>query len=297
MEPALVLDSQATLGEGAIWHADTGQLFFVDIEKKKLHRYHPKKDILRTIDVEGRIGTVVMKEGNSNKVIAAMQHGIYELDLEDGASTFLANPLAGMKQMRYNDGKCDPAGRFWVGTMHLESRPKAGALYRMEVDGTVEQVRDSVTVSNGIIWSLDQQTMYYIDTPTHCVQAYEYSLSTGHITNPRTVITIPEDTGHPDGMTIDEEGMLWIALWGGKSVGCWNPQTGKQLLKIDVPALHVTSCAFGGDDLSTLYITTARQGLSSEQLHQYPNSGGLFSVKPGTRGVKASLFGALSFDH
>ena len=289
MKAKLVLDSQAVLGEGALWHVDSRQLFWVDIEGKKLHQYRPADGETRAIHVGGRIGTVVLAP--EDKAIVALQNGIFALNLADESLTLLANPLAGMSDLRFNDGKCDPAGRFWVGSMHLSAQPEVASLYCMDTDYTIRRVQDNITISNGITWSLDHKVMYYIDTPTECVQAYDYDFGTGHIAHPRVVINVPEGVGHPDGMTIDEEGMLWIAHWGRGCVIRWNPETGEPLQKIEVPAPLVTSCAFGGDDLHTLYITTARAGLGDEQKANYPYSGGLFSVKPGVGGIAAYVFG------
>ena len=289
MKAQLLLDAQALLGEGALWHATTKQLFWVDIEGKKVHQYRPDNGETRSIDVGERIGTVVLTSGN--EAIVALQNGLFRLNLTDESLTLITNPLENMPDIRFNDGKCDPMGRLWVGSMHLSAQPGVASLYRMNSDRTVERVLDDITISNGIAWSLDHQTMYYIDTPTYWVQAYDYEPDTGRITHPRVVIRVPEEVGPPDGMTIDEEGMLWIAHWGGNRVIRWNPETGEPLATIEIPAPLVTSCAFGGDDLSTLYITTARAGLSDEQRAQYPYSGGLFSIQPGVRGVAAHLFG------
>jgi sugar lactone lactonase YvrE len=149
---------------------------------------------------------------------------------------------------------------------------------------------ENVSVSNGIAWSPDSAKMYYIDTPTHEVKEYDYNNVSGEISSPKVAIEISPDLGYPDGMTIDEEGNLWIALWGGSAVGCWNPKTGKLVRKIEVPAKNVTSCAFGDDDLGTLYITTARTGTTDEELKKYPNAGGVFKTVPGVKGVKANYF-------
>ena len=292
MKATLLLDAQALLGEGAWWYTGTQQLFWVDIEGKKLHLFRPSDGSTRAVGVGERIGTVVLTD--ANRAIVALQTGIFELDLTNESLTLIANPLESMPDIRFNDGKCDPAGRLWVGSMHLSVKTGAGALYCLDTDGTVEQVRDNITISNGIVWSLDHKTMYYIDTPTYGVQAFDYDLSTGRISRPRTIISIPEEMGCPDGMTIDEEGMLWIAHWGGGSVVRWDPNTGKSLLKVEVPAPLVTSCAFGGDDLQTLYITTARTDLNEEQRATYPHSGGLFSIEPGVKGVAPYLFGQSS---
>ncbi|MNL47740.1 L-arabinolactonase [compost metagenome] len=147
-----------------------------------------------------------------------------------------------------------------------------------------------VTTSNGIAWSSDKKTMYYIDTLTQKVVAYIYDDKTGQISAPYEAITVPDSMGKPDGCTMDAEDMIWIALWGGQSVSRWNPQTGELLCKIEVPAKNVTSCAFGGQSLDTLYITTARTSTTEEDLVRYPYSGGVFAVTPGVKGIKANPF-------
>ena len=149
---------------------------------------------------------------------------------------------------------------------------------------------DGVTVSNGIAWAKDKKTMYYVDSHLRRIEAFDYNDGDGTITNRRTAVTIPEGGGSPDGIALDAEGKIWAALWGANAVGRFNPQTGELLQKIEVPAPNVSSCAFGGKDLATLYITTARGELSEAQLTAYPLSGGLFSVKPGVKGVSASFF-------
>ena len=149
---------------------------------------------------------------------------------------------------------------------------------------------DSVSISNGIVWTKDKKTMYYNDTPTNTIQGFDYDDKTGNITNRRVVVTIQPGTGSPDGMTIDAEDNLWVALWGGYCVAKFNPRTGELLQKIKVPAPNVSSCAFGGKNLETLYITTARQGMNDDRLKEFPLSGGLFSVKPGVHGVPAGFY-------
>lgn len=187
---------------------------------------------------------------------------------------------------RFNDGKCDPAGRFWGGTMAVSEAKPAGSLYCLNTDHKVKKMIDDVTVSNGLAWSPDHSTMYYIDTPTQKVVAYDYDLDTGNISNKRTVVTIPEAEGKPDGMTIDEKGRLWVAHWQGYQVSCHDPATGEKLIKIEVPVEKVTSCCFGGDNLDELYITTASTGLEKDDLEKQPYAGGLFKVKPGVKGEK-----------
>jgi sugar lactone lactonase YvrE len=287
-EVELVLDTQSALGEGAIWNYKTGELIWVNITDKILNFYNPKLGFNKEMLTGQMIGTVVPSE--SGQMIVALENGFYQFDPETGTKTFITDPEADIPGNRFNDGKCDPAGRFWAGTMSTEGKRKAGALYRLDPDGTVHKMIDNVGTSNGIVWSLDYTKMYYIDTPTRKVMAWDYNNDTGDIQNPQTAIEIPEEMGYPDGMTIDEEGNVWIALWGGSAVGCWNPVSGELLRTISVPAKNVTSCAFGDDDLGTLYITTARQGTSEEELEEFPHAGGLFKTRPGVKGVEAFFF-------
>lgn len=284
----LILDAKATLGEGPVWDARRQVLLWVDIEAGRLHEFDPATGHNRTIELGQRVGAVVPRARGG--VMLAMQRGFASLDPATEAITFWADPEAHLPNNRFNDGKCDPRGRFWAGTISLDRRPGAASLYCLEPDGTVRTMLRGVTNSNGIAWSLEQDTLYYIDTPTRQVTAFDYEPRTGTIDHPRAVITIPPDSGKPDGMTIDAEGMLWIALWDGGCVGRWDPRTGRLLERLAVPARRVTSCAFGGPDLGDLYITTARVGLSERELSEQPGAGGLFRARPGVRGVVAFAF-------
>ncbi|WP_372932719.1 SMP-30/gluconolactonase/LRE family protein [Mariniphaga sediminis] len=284
----LVLNTQSDLGEGAIWNHKTGELMWVNITGKILNFYNPKLKYNKEMFTGQMIGTVVPSE--SGKAMIALENGFYQFDPETGSKHFIIDPEKEISGNRFNDGKCDPAGRFWAGTMSLEGKKKAGALYRLDPKRTVHKMIEGVTTSNGIVWSRDQTKMYYIDTPTRKVMAWNYNNETGEISNPQTAIEVPEDMGFPDGMTIDSEGNVWIALWGGAAVGCWNPETGKLLRTIDVPAKNVTSCAFGDDDLGTLYITTARQNTNEKELEKFPHAGGVFKIRPGVKGIEACFF-------
>lgn len=284
----LVLDTKSALGEGAIWNYKTGELIWVNITDKILNFYNPKLKNNKEMFTGQMIGTVVPNE--SGKMMIALENGFYQFDPETGSKNLIANPEENISGNRFNDGKCDPAGRFWAGTMSTEGKSQAGALYRLNADGSVHKMIDNVGTSNGIVWSLDHTKMYYIDTPTRKVMAWDYNNETGEISNPKTAIEVPQKMGYPDGMTIDADGNVWIALWGGSAVGCWNPVTGELLQTIDVPAKNVTSCAFGDEDLGTLYITTARQGTSDEELEKFPHAGGVFKTRPGVKGVEAFFF-------
>lgn len=281
-ELELVLDAKAKLGEGPSWDAEAGLLFWVDIEGFGLHAYDPLTGQDTVYDIGQHIGAVVPYE--KERVIVALREGYHVYNLHTGELELIHDPEEGRKDNRFNDGKCDPAGRFWAGTMSLEGKDKQGALYCLE-DGEVSTIFTEVTISNGLGWSPDHKTMYYIDTPTGKVDRLDYDEKTGALSNCRTAVDFPEDVGFPDGMTVDAEGMIWIAHWGGSQVSRWNPNTGKMLSRIEIPAEQVTCCCFGGQDLDELYITTARNGLSEEQLKKNPHAGGLFRIKPGVKGM------------
>lgn len=284
----IVIDSKSELGEGAIWNSETGELLWINITGKVLNFYNPKTDYNKEMFTGQRIGTVV--PSMSGNVLVALQNGIYQFDPKTGTKKLISDPEENIANNRFNDGKCDPAGRFWAGTMSTKDKKNAGALYRLDTDLSIHKMIDNVSISNGIVWSLDKTKMYYIDTPTQKVVVYEYNNKTGEIGNEKVAVEIPKELGSPDGMTIDEDGNLWIALWGGSAVGCWNPESGELLRTIKVPAKNVTSCAFGDEDLGTLYITTARIGTSNEDLEKYPLAGGVFKTRLGVKGVSAFFF-------
>lgn len=289
MIASLYINIIADLGEGAIWDHKEQKFHWIDIEGGKIFTFDPLNDHIRTIPIGQRIGTVVpsTKEGY---LIVALQNGIYSLDLESEALDLITDAPFDSAVVRFNDGKCDPAGRLWVGSMALDAAPNAAALYRLERSGSITQVLDNITTSNGICWSADNKTMYYIDTPTQVVQAFDYDQSTGVIKNGHVVIDLKEEPGSPDGMAIDEDGKLWIALYGGSCVVCCDPDTGKFINKVNVPAKNVTSCAFGGRDLTTLIITTASIRMTEKEQQNYPHAGSVFAATPGVKGVKSSFF-------
>jgi len=284
----LVIDSKSDLGEGAIWNYKTGELMWINITGKILNIYNPKTGNNKEMFTGQMIGTVVPCE--SDLVLVALKNGIYSLDPFTGSKKFIVDPEGDLPNNRFNDGKCDPAGRFWAGTMSIVDEKGAGTLYRLDRDSSIHKMIENVSISNGIVWSLDFKKMYYIDTPTQKVMSYDYDNETGEISSPKVAVEVSVDLGSPDGMTMDAEGNLWIALWGGSAVGCWNPETGVLLRKIEVPAKNVTSCAFGDDDLGTLYITTARTDTNEEELKKFSNAGGLFKTKPGVKGKKAFFY-------
>ena len=223
-------------------------------------------------------------------MIIALRNGFAIFDPETGAIDHL-DPIEPDPATRFNDGKCDPAGRFWCGSMDIQENLFIGSLYRMDVDHTVTKIATDIGISNGMGWSPDRSTMYYIDSPTKTVFAFDYDMESGAATNRRDVFKLNDEQGWPDGMTVDDEGMIWLAHWAGSRVCRWDPGTGTVLEKYDTPAPHTSACCFGGDDLSDLYITTARKGLNDEQLEKAPLSGCLFRMKTDVTGSPTFSFG------
>ena len=193
---------------------------------------------------------------------------------------------------RFNDGKCDPAGRFWAGTMDFDENWKGlGTLYRVDTDRSFHEMVKDVALSNGLAWSSDQKTMYYIDSITGSVDAFDYNVDTGSISNRRAVIRVPMEEANPDGMCIDAEDKLWVAHVRAGRIVRYDPETGEVLAIVEVPASKTTSCAFGGPDLNQLYITTGRFMMEEADLEKEPLSGGLFMVELPVKGSPVPKFG------
>lgn len=284
----LILDVQAELGEGPLWDEQTKRLYWVDILKETLHIYDPATGENQTYAVGQMVGTVVLSEAGG--VLLAVQDGFARYDLAPQKLTLITDPEAAKPANRFNDGKCDPGGRFWAGTMAEAGTPGQGSLYRLDPDMTVHTMLTEVSISNGIVWTADHQTMYFNDSTPGTVTAFDFEPATGAISNPRVAIQIPKAMGVPDGMAIDAEGMLWIAHFSGAAVRRWNPTTGEVLATVELPVSNPTACAFGGADLDELYITTARIALSEDQLQQQPQAGGLFRVKTAVTGTLTYRF-------
>lgn len=285
----LACDAQVQLGEGPVWDARSNRLYWVDILSHRVHVHRqgePASDGM--IELTPYVSSIVPRR--SGGFALTLQDGFYGYDPAGDELTRLAEVEASMPGNRFNDGKCDPAGRYLAGTMSMNDEPGRGALYSLDAGHAVHTLVDDVSISNGLAWSADGATMYYIDTPTQCVFAFDYDLASGAVANRRVAAEIPEEEGSPDGMTIDAEGMLWIAHWGGWQVSRWNPATGEKLLAVPVPAAQVTSCAFGGERLDQLYITTARIGLGEAELAGQPHAGGLFCAAVGVRGLPTNLY-------
>jgi len=282
-----VNETRAVLGEGPVWHE--GKLYWVDIEGCKVLVHDPGTGQDAAFELPERVGCVWPVAGGG-RLVCGLQSGLAFLDLESGELEAIADPEARLPRTRFNDGKCDPRGRFWAGTMDMEETAPLGSLYMLAAGREPRRQWGDITVANGLAWDPDGETFYYIDSPTREVAAFDYDAESGEISNRRAIVAIPDGEGFPDGMTIDAEGKLWIALWQGWGVVRYDPKTGERLGKIDLPVEKVTSCTFGGADLDQLYITTARIGLEAAALEAQPFAGGLFKVDPGVAGLAAVPF-------
>ncbi|EGG16750.1 senescence marker protein-30 family protein [Cavenderia fasciculata] len=270
----LVIPARAELGEGSIWDNQRKLLYWIDIDGRQFYVYNPSVGSNSNFKLNEIPGTVVPRlNAQPGEVVIALQSGIYSYNYITQEKYQLAKPET-VSTNRMNDGKCDPRGRFWVGSMSLKNgQPREASLYRIDSNKASQRVLSNVGISNGVTWSLDGRVMYYIDTSDMGVDRFDYDVNSGSATNRRRVITFTGQFGFPDGMTIDSEGKLWIAHYDGSRVTRWDPNNGQLLLTVMVPVRKVTSVAFGGDDLSTLYITTARAGEEAK------GGGGLFQVK------------------
>jgi sugar lactone lactonase YvrE len=285
--PELILDAGAELGEGPVWDARARALLWVDVTAGQVHRFDPATGVDERFDVGRLVGKAVPT--TSGRWLLAERDGFAFLDPSRGEREPVADVEANDPRTRMNDGACDPAGRFWAGTMHVEGLLPIGSLYRLGADREPLRVLDGVTISNGMAWSPDAATMYYVDSATHAVDALDFDRETGAVAARRHLAEFPAAWGLPDGMTVDEEGYLWVAFWRGSAVRRLSP-AGRVVSEIRFPVSLVTCCAFGGDDLSDLYVTSASIELTDEQRRDQPAAGGIFHLRPGVRGLQADPF-------
>lgn len=284
----LVLDARARHGEGPVWHPTEHALDWVDIMAGHLHRYDPRTDRDAVIDVGQPLGAFAPR--HSGGYVLALESGFGVLDAS-GEVRVVAPIEAHEPRQRMNDGKCDSAGRFWAGTMAYDFTPGVAALYRLDPDFQVTTVLSRVTLSNGLDWTDDDRTMYYIDSLAHGIDAFEFNAATGTIDRRRRVIEIASDrsapTGEtlPDGMTLDAEGFLWVAVFGSSEVRRYSPRGDLDSI-VRLPVCAATSCTFGGDELTDLYVTSNVVFDDGRE----PLAGALFKCTPGVRGRPARLF-------
>jgi L-arabinonolactonase len=290
--PSLLHDARATLGEGPVWDASRGVLWWVDIKQRTLHSFRPDLGGLSGApagqwSLSGQVGCLGL--WGADRLIIALEDSIYGFD---PATATLARhgtlaPEAGAT--RFNDGKVDPTGRFWAGTLDDTTYPATGALYSIEAGGQHKRRLSGICCSNGIGWAPDGRTMYFTDSMRRVIRAFDFSPETGAITRQRDFAHIPAPAV-PDGLAVDAEGCVWSALWDGSAIARFAPD-GRQIAGVPMPVPRPTSCAFGGADMRTLFITSASIDLTPAQRDESPASGGLFAMRTDTPGVPVAMFG------
>ncbi|MGF1515621.1 MAG: SMP-30/gluconolactonase/LRE family protein [Elainellaceae cyanobacterium] len=280
-----VLQARARLGEGPIWDSASSRLYWVDIYNHRVHWFNPATRGTKFYDVGHTVGAIATT--TAGRLIMAQRHRLAFLNPGTGRVDPIRDIEADLPHNRFNDGKCDAQGRFWFGSMCTEG-PK-GSLYRYDPDGALHQMETGLTISNGLGWSPDQRYFYLADSSLQHIYRYDYDAVSGAIANRRVHIDLTAESFFPDGLTVDAEGCLWVAMWDGWRVQRFDPE-GQPLAKIPVPVQRPTSCTFGGKNLQTLYITSASVGLSEAEIEQSFFSGDLFTFEAGVCGLPAAPF-------
>ena len=284
----LLFEVKNNLGEGPLWHPQEACLYWVDIERGLLYRSKPALTAYTKTHFDTQLGAFCFKKEGG--FILATGEGFFNWDYGQRSPKLIWNPLPTRPGVRLNDGKVDPAGRFWAGSIDTEQNK--AELYRLDPDGSQHTFLRNIGISNGLGWSPDRQTMYYTDSYQYTIFAFDYEPDTGAISNQRKFIQLPK-TGSktvPDGLCVDAEGCVWSAQWNGWQIVRYDPE-GKPLLSVKVPAQRVTSCCFGGENNSLLFITTARTGLNESELADQPHAGDVFVIQTNTIGLATHFYG------
>jgi len=278
------------LGEAAIWHAASQRLLWIDLYAPKLFIHDPVTNTtdVRVVALKGPLGAIAATSSPALLVITNVE-GVSALNIATGATKLFARPEQNRDELIYNDCKVDRFGRLWVGSSHHKEAEARGALWCVLPNGVCYLGDAGFAVSNGPAFSLDGKTMYFNDSAAYRTFAYDIAADDPHPRNRRLFLNFTVEEGMPDGMTVDSEGCLWIAHWGGACITRTAP-SGERLRTIPIPALFTTTVGFGGAGYRTLYVTSAKAGLSAEMMAKYPASGDLFALEPGVAGVPEPLF-------
>ncbi len=279
-----LLTARARLGEGPVWDADQQTLYWVDIYNHLVHQFNPKTGKDRYFEVGDLVSAIAIAK--PDQLLLALRDRLAFLNLKTEKLETLKSVKFSHPDTRFNDGKCDPQGRFWIGS--ISQVPGQAALYRY-ADGSLEEMETGLTISNGLGWSPDGQTFYLTDSPKRTIYAYNFDGETGKISDRRVFVQLEDESVEPDGLTVDTAGNIWSALWDGWAVVCFNPH-GEELLRLKMPVQRPTCPTFGGPQLTDLYITTASVGLSQQEIQQGFYAGDVFSVSTATPGMPTYSF-------
>ena len=282
-----VLPWGAQLGEAPVWHPSDQRLYWVDILRPAVYRFDPESGVNEICELKKLVSAVLPTTDGG--IMVATLDGIEKLDFDTGDLTPFCHPESGLSENRLNDAKVGPGGAIWVGSMRMDAAKPSGGLYRVDSDGGSSQKESGITVSNGLGWSPDNSTFFFIDTVPGHIYAYDSAPGTGSLSNRRVFAKVEADDGRPDGMTVDQEGGVWCALWDGWGIRRYKPD-GEFDFAIELPVPRPTSLCFGGPDNDTLFITSARTRLPATTLSEAPLSGGVFACKPGFQGLAPNLF-------
>jgi len=275
VEVTCVAPLGCVLGEGPVWDDRTGTLFFVDIKAPAVHALDPATGATRRWPMPAPIGAIGLRERGG--LVGAFKNGFAFIDLDSGAVTPIADPEPELADNRFNDGKVDAAGRFWAATMDDTEQNPTGQLFRLDQSLSVTRFAANFVVTNGIDWSLDGRTLYFVDTVARTIHAYAFDMASGTPGAARVFAQIPDSDGYPDGLTVDAEDHVWSAHWGGSRVTRYRPDGSiERVVRLPVP--RCTSCCFGGAQLDTLFVTSASIGIDAAALRAAPLSGGVFAV-------------------
>jgi sugar lactone lactonase YvrE len=283
-----VLDAKASLGECPVWSIAEQVLYWVDINAPSLNRFDPARGTNNAWPMPQSIGCFAMRA--SGGFVAALRDGIWFIDRHGGLERRIAAAPYDPTHHRFNDGRADVQGRFWAGSMNEKRDAASGELYRLSPDLELVPVLGDMTISNGLAWSPDGLTMYHADTPARTISAYDFEIASGTPANRRVFAQFDGETDRPDGGAVDSEGCYWSAFYRGGKVVRLSPD-GRLMAEHAVPALCPTMCAFGGSDLRTLYVTSARQNRDAEELARLPQSGGIFAMRVDVAGLPEPKFG------
>jgi sugar lactone lactonase YvrE len=289
LDAVLALRADAIVGESPVWSASENLLYWVDITRGVIHRYHPSSGLDDKFKVPQPVSALALREKGG--LVLALRDGFAFFNTTNGGLEMIGDPEENLPDNRFNDAKCDPQGRFWGGTMSNKRWDEpSGSLYRLDPDLKVVKMRGEVVCSNGMGWSPDGKTMYHTESFRYAIYAYDFDPSSGDISNRRVFATVdPKIGGFPDGLTVDQDGFVWSVLNSVAKVVRYNPR-GVIVAEIEVPVPRPCGCTFGGEHFDRLYITTARETLTDETLREIPLCGSVFVVEPGVKGFPEPHF-------